>query len=53
MTNNLKHCQFQLSVGECGVEAWAANPESLATFLLMIAEAIGNGFWTDASQTTA
>ena len=46
MTNQqLKHGQFCLSVREAGVDAWVCTPETAVIFLVMIAEAITNGFW--------
>lgn len=49
----VKHGQFQLSVNEYGVDLWIGNPESLATFLLVIAEAISNGFWIDGTEAAS
>jgi len=49
----VKHAMFQLSVQENGVQSWAGAPETLPTFLLLIAEAVTNGFWTHMPTTTS
>ncbi len=47
---NEKHTLFRLIVQEQGVSACIAEPEGLVTFMVLIAEAISNGFWADASE---
>ena len=47
---NEKHTLFRLIVQEQGVSACIAEPGQAATFLLVIGEAISNGFWADASE---
>lgn len=42
---NEKHGLFVLTVREYGVESCISTPDSAATFLLMIAEAMSSGFW--------
>ena len=53
MDVQVKHAMFQLNVQEYGVSACLSTPESVTTFLLVIAEAISNGFWTHCSRSTA
>ena len=45
----LKHKQFQLLVQELGVEHWMSEPATAVMFLVLIAEGVSNGFWTDSS----
>ena len=53
MEAQVKHAMFQLNVQEYGVSACLNTPESATTFLLMVAEAVSNGFWTCCSRSTA
>ena len=46
----VKHGQFQLNVRENGIDAWLCEPGTAVIFLVMISEAIANGFWVDAPQ---
>lgn len=43
-----KHAMFELEVEEYGVEFCVNNPTGAVTFMLMIAEAIANGFFVYA-----
>ena len=47
-----KHSLFQLLVNEHGLNPLISAPEHMSTFLLLISEAISNGFWTEANQQT-
>ena len=40
-----KHLMFELEVQEYGVALCTNNPDGAVTFMLMIAEAIANGFF--------
>ena len=40
----IKHAQFQLFTAEEGAECWLYTPETAVVFLLMISEAVNNGF---------
>jgi hypothetical protein len=54
MEQKLKHVRFQLTVNEFGVSACIAKPEMLVSFLLLISEAISNGFWvTDGREASS
>ena len=47
-----KHGLFQLMIQQYGLDACTAEPSQMSTFLLLISEAIANGFWAEANQQT-
>ena len=47
---NTKHTLFSLVVREHGIAACLGTPESAVTFLLLISEAITNGFWAETPE---
>ena len=53
MTNAEKHALFQLTVQEHGVTACLNRPETMTTFLLLLAEAITSGFFAEANASKA